>query len=255
MAGRVARTYRRSGLDRGARLGRGGADWNRAPRRGARNRCHCRPWQLERIELGGSYRLAIPFQSPGGLVWKDLSGFSAMLKHQHGAFQPREVSDPDRSRLSLAGCVSQKFSLVRGQIARFDGGYTRLIIDHRFAIGARGNRVADRILIGGDAFRMMEAGLWGEYFLAPDRPVNLSLGTLVGVAMVGYIRFSTGELVGSPALLLNPECDFHLNLTRFARLGIGAGFRLAVPFTPVAGLSFWDTSVPTVSLNLSFGVF
>ena len=208
-----------------------------------------------RIGLGGSYRLAIPFQPLAGLGWRDLSGFSAMLTLQYGVFQPREVSDPDRSRLSLAGCVSQKFSLVRGQIARFDGGYTRLIIDHRWAIGARGSRVADGILIGRDSFRMMEAGVWGEYFIAPDRPVNFSLGTLAGVAMVGYISSSTGELVGSPALLLNPECHFYLNLMRFARLGFGAGFRLAVPFTPVAGLSFWDTSGPTVSVELSFGVF
>ena len=178
-----------------------------------------------------------------------------MLTLQYGAFLPRKVSDPDRSRLSLAGCVSQKFSVVRGQIARFDGGCTRLIIDHRWAIGARGSRVADGILVGSDVFRIMEAGVWGEYFIAPDRPVNISLGTLASVAMVGYISSSAGELVGSPALLLNPECDFHLNATRFARLGIGAGFRLAVPFTPVAGLDFWDTSGPTVSVDLSFGVF
>jgi hypothetical protein len=37
--------------------------------------------------------------------------------------------------------------------------------------------------------------------------------------------------------------------------GIGVGFRLAVPFTPVAGLDFWDTNGPTVSHDLSFGVF
>lgn len=208
-----------------------------------------------RIGLGGSYRLAIPFQPLAGLGWKDLSGFTAMATLQYGAFQPREVSDPKRPRVTFAGCVSQKFSLVRGQIARFDGGYTRLIFDHRWAIGARGSRAADGILIGGDAFRMMESGVWVERFFAPDRPVSLSIGALAGVAMVGSISSTTGELVGSPALLVNPECSVNLTLTRFARLGIGAGFRLAVPFTPVAGLDFWDTSGPTVSLDLSFGVF
>ena len=110
---------------------------------------------------------------------------------------------------------------------------------------------------------MMEAGAWGEYMPAPAGPVSFSVGALAGVALVGYISSSTGEMVGSPALLLNPEAAVRLALAPFARLGAAAGFRslrrglrsLAFPFAPVPGMDFWDTSGPTLSVDLSFGVF
>ena len=90
---------------------------------------------------------------------------------------------------------------------------------------------------------------------APAGPVSFSVGALAGIALVGYISSSTGEMVGSPALLLNPEAAVRLALAPFARLGAAAGFRLAFPFTPVPGMDFWDTSGPTLSVDLSFGVF
>ena len=37
--------------------------------------------------------------------------------------------------------------------------------------------------------------------------------------------------------------------------GVSADFRLAIPFTPVPGMDFGDTSGPTLSVDLSFGVF
>ena len=80
-----------------------------------------------RIGIGASYRLALPFAPLGGLDWGDLSGFSGMLMLQYGVFRrPSALSSEaaGEPRLSLAGCVSQKFALVRGQVARFDGGYT-----------------------------------------------------------------------------------------------------------------------------------
>jgi hypothetical protein len=214
--------------------------------------------QTSRIGIGGSWRLAVPFAPQPGLTWDSLSGFSAQLALQYGIFQPTPgapTGTGTRPRLTMAGCVSQKFSLVRGQLARFDGGSTRVVIDRHWAVGARGSRAADGIRVDGNAFRMMEAGAWAEYIVGPERVLSASVGTLAGVAMVGYISGSTGEMVGGPAILLNPEAAVRLAITPFARLSLSAGFRLAVPFAPVPGLGFWDTSGPTASVDLAFGVF
>ena len=57
---------------------------------------------------------------------------------------------------------------------------------------------------------MIEAGAWGEFMPAPAGPVSFWVGALAGIALVGYISSSTGELVGSPALLLNPDAAVRL---------------------------------------------
>ncbi len=206
-----------------------------------------------KIGLGASYRLALPLAEVPGLGAADLSGLSVGLGLRYGLFGPGRKHEPPR--VSLNGCFSQKFSLVRGQVARFDGGFTRLVFHRRWAVGAMGYRAADGVSIGGDSFQMMESGVWGEYLLGPGDTLSYSVGALAGVALVGTMDRATREMTGGPALLFNPQAQAYLALTEFARLSLGGGFRLAVPFAPAAGLSFWDGSGPTLSLNLHFGVF
>jgi hypothetical protein len=101
---------------------------------------------------------------------------------------------------------------------------------------------------------MMESGLWLERLFEPSRALSFSVGALAGMALVGYLD-PAEELVGSPALLFNPEALACLNLSDFARLSAGLGWRTALPFREVPGLEYWDCNGPTFSLNLVFGVF
>ena len=227
-----------------------------------------------RLGLGASYRWAVPFAEVPGYGWQELSGPSLVVRLTYGvygqaretgreAFLRREAStrganSPHRAnprpRVGLVGSWSQKFSLVRGQLTRFDGGYTRFILRERWALGAMGFRTPGGTKLGVDDFQMMESGVWVERLFAPSRWLSFSVGALTGVAMVGYLT-PAEELVGSPAFLFSPEALAYLHLSDFVRLSAGLGYRTALPFQPVPGLEYGDCNGPTLSLNLVFGVF
>jgi hypothetical protein len=72
-----------------------------------------------RIGIGASYRLGIPVSGTGAML-DQLSGPSAFLALRYGAIRPTPPGG--ERRLSLAGGISQKFAIVDGQFARYDGG-------------------------------------------------------------------------------------------------------------------------------------
>jgi hypothetical protein len=173
-----------------------------------------------RISIGASFRLGIPVEGTTATL-TDLSGPSAFLALRCGAIRP--TPPEDRSRFSLAGGIWQKFAFVGGQIARYEGGYTRLVIDLRWAVGAMGYRVADGVEINGNQFAAMESGL--------------------------------GDVVGAPAVLVSPEVKGSLVLTNFCRLNLGLALRGTFPVREVPGVSWLDVSGPTLSLDLCFGAY
>lgn len=205
-----------------------------------------------RIGIGASYRLGIPVEGTAATL-EELSGPSAFLALRYGAIRP---TPPEaRRRFSLAGGISQKFAIVQGQIARYDGGYTRLVIDHRWAIGAMGYRASDGVEIDGNRFAAMESGVWGERIFDVRGPFAVSIGCLAGFAMVGCVEAGTGDVVGAPAALVSPEVKGSLVLTDFCRLNLGFALRGTFPVREVPGVSWLDVSGPTVSAELCFGAY
>jgi hypothetical protein len=209
---------------------------------------------FSRLGLGASYRWAVPFAQVPGYGWRELSGPTLVVRLTYGVYGQARQASPRRPRVGLVGSWSQKFSVVRGQLARLDGGYTRLILRERWALGAMGSRTPGGTKLGADDFQMMESGVWVERLFAPSRRLHFSVGALTGLALVGYLT-PTEQLVGSPAFLFSPEALAYLNLSDFVRLSAGLGWRTALPFQPVPGLEYWDCNGPTLSLNLVFGVF
>ena len=213
-----------------------------------------------RLGLGATYRWVLPVAEVPGYGPAELSGWSALVRLGYGVFRPAEptavpaASPRPAPKVGIAGCWSQKFSLVRGQVTRFDGGYTRLIFKQHWGIGAMGYRSPGGTKVGENDFQMVESGVWAEYFFDPVRRFNVSVGALTGMALVGYTT-PAEELVGSPAFLFSPEVLGYLNLSDFVRLSASLGFRTAIPFQSVPDLEYWDCNGPTVSINLVFGVF
>ncbi|MCX7029404.1 MAG: hypothetical protein NTU62_04705 [Spirochaetes bacterium] len=205
-----------------------------------------------RIGIGASYRLGIPVEGTAATL-QQLSGPSAFLALRYGSIRP--TPPEERRRFSLAGGISQKFAIVSGQVARYDGGYTRLVIDHRWTVGAMGYRVAEGVEIDGNRFAAMEAGVWGERIFDLGGPFAVSIGCLAGVSMVGYVEAGTGDVVGAPAVLISPETKASLILTDFCRLSLGLALRGTFPTRDVPGLDWTDVSGPTLSVDLCFGAF
>jgi len=205
-----------------------------------------------RIGIGASYRLGIPVAGTTATL-ADLSGPSADLALRYGAIRP--TPPEERRRFSLAGGISQKFALVNGQIARYDGGYTRLVIDHRWAVGAMGYRACDGVDIGGNRVAAMESGAWIARIFEVGDPFAVSVGCLAGFAMVGYVEAGTRDVIGAPAVLVSPEVRGTLVLTDFCRLTLGLALRGTFPVREVPGLDWLDVSGPTVSVELCFGAY
>jgi hypothetical protein len=205
-----------------------------------------------RIGIGASYRLGIPVEGTAATL-QQLSGPSAFLALRYGAIRP--IPPEERRQFSLAGGISQKFAMVNGQVARYDGGYTRVVIDHRWAIGAMGYRVADGVEIDGNRFAAMEGGAWGERIFDVGGPFAVSVGCLAGVSMVGYVEAGTGDVVGAPAVLVSPEVKASLILTDFCRLSLGLALRGTFPVREVPGITWLDVSGPTLSVDLCFGAY
>jgi len=183
----------------------------------------------------------------------ELSGPSAYLALRYGAI--RRPPPGERRRFSLAGGMSQKFAMVNGHIARCDGGYTRLVIDHRWTIGAMGYRAADGVEIDGNRFAAMESGAWGERIFELGGPFEVSIRCLAGVSVVGYVEAGTGTVIGAPAVLVSPEAKASLVLTDFCRLNQGLALRGAFPVREVPGITWMDVSGPTLSVDLCFGAY
>ncbi len=222
-----------------------------------------------RLGLGASYRWALPFEELPGYGAGELSGPSLVVRLDYGVFPPPQGgapgsrraawSDSDRTvpppapvaprpprraRVSLAGTWSQKFSLVRGQLTRFDGGCTRLLLKERWALGAMGCRAPGGTKLGANDFQMMEGGFWIERLFDPSRRLSFSIAAFTGIAMVGYLT-PAEEMVGSPAFVFSPEALGCLALSDFVRLSAGLGYRTALPFGAVPGLEYWDCNGPT----------
>jgi hypothetical protein len=205
-----------------------------------------------RIGIGASYRLGIPVEGAAATL-EQLSGPSAFLALRYGAIRP--IPSGQQRRLSLAGGISQKFAIVNGQVARYDGGYTRLVLDHRWAVGAMGYRATDGVDIGGNRFAAMEGGVWGERIFDVGGPFAVAVGCLAGFAMVGYVEAGTGDVVGAPAVLVSPEVKASLVLTDFCRLNLGLALRGTFPVREVPGVTWQDVSGPTLSVDLCFGEY
>jgi hypothetical protein len=205
-----------------------------------------------RIGIGASYRIGIPVEGTAATM-AELSGPSAFLALRYGA--PRPTPPEKQSRFSLAGGISQKLAIINGQFARYDGGYTRVVIDHRWAIGAMGYRAADGVQIGGNRFAAMESGIWGERIFDVGGPFAISVECLAGVSMVGYVEAGTGTMIGAPAMLVSPEAKAALILTDFCRLTLGLALRGAFPVREVPGITWLDVSGPTLSVDLCFGAY
>jgi hypothetical protein len=130
-----------------------------------------------------------------------------------------------------------------------------VLIDHRWAIGAMGYRVADGVQIGGNRFAAMESGIWGERIFDIGGPFAVSVGCLAGVPMVGYVEAGTGTVIGAPAVLVSPEAKATLILTDFRRLTLGLALRGTFPVREVPGITWLEVSGPTLSVDLRFRVY
>jgi hypothetical protein len=210
----------------------------------------------ERVKLGVGYRVATGVNNLPGLGNSDFSGFYGILQLNSGIFLPearREFLASHEKLHILSGYYSAKFTSLNGHFTWLDGGGTRFIINRKYAIGVSGYRSRKDVDYSGNALSLAYGGIWKQYFFAPLERVHFSIGALSALGGVGYTEESTDEFTGKGMFVFEPDVFVEINLTEFAQLALGVGYRLM--FGKLEKLEMWALSSFSGAVQLRFGGF
>ncbi len=155
------------------------------------------------------------------------------------------------------GALVFKFSGVNDQFAAFAGARGGWIINHQFVIGAGGYGLASTICLDEDGscfLREIEFGYGGfefEYIGLWDRVAHYSLQLLIGG---GGVTLPLRGFSADAVFVAEPAARLELNVTKWFRLNLGAGYRF-VSGVDLSALENSDLSAFTGVLEFKFGSF
>lgn len=167
-------------------------------------------------------------------------------------------------RSSGYGALSMKFTPIQGQFGTMLGGYGGWFINKTLLIGGGGYGLATAIPASERPGANISLGYGGfvvEYVGNSDKVFHYAVQTLIGWGGVGTypqrgFTFSSPypEFRVSPIFVVEPSVLAELNLTKFLRLAVGAGYRFASGID-LEGISNADISTFSMIVNLKFGSF
>lgn len=168
------------------------------------------------------------------------------------------------------GAPVQRFSTITGTSVLFTGLEGGWIVNHRFVLGAAGYGLATQnIRNSGAALRdsrgrapVVEMGYGGVtlgYVAQPMKLVHLMFQILIGG---GGLTYDVQDIAGmrpedAPAdgfFVAEPTVQGELNVSRFFRIGVGAGYRF-VSGASLDGLRDQDLRGASASLTFKLGRF
>lgn len=175
-----------------------------------------------------------------------------------------------RPHLSGYGAPVVRLSKFRDDYRTMIGARGGLIINDKFVIGGAGYAIAGTFSkniedVNRDVF-LGYGGLLLEYYFFPKSLIHISLGTLIGG---GGAEYSTGTrewidhhghteredtYKGGSFFIVEPEINLFINITKFARIGIGGTYRFPVGLNR-RGLNNNDINGFSGSIMFAFGWF
>jgi hypothetical protein len=166
------------------------------------------------------------------------------------------------------GALSTKYSRFNGQDAIITGAYGGWMINHKLLIGAGGYALVTNHNGYGtneaqvqNKFRMAYTGLVTEYTFLEKKRIHASANVLIGAGAVvnGYIP-SGGNIQDlesndeSGFLVVEPTLSIETDITKWFRVGVGAGYRL-IESSEMTGITDKQLSGATANVTLKFGIF
>jgi hypothetical protein len=134
------------------------------------------------------------------------------------------------------GSIGARYARLRGEDTALVGLEGALLIDHRLAVGfaAYGSSNEHRLASGNGFDRpFMHFGYGGflmrYHAFIPRSPVSISFAALVGGGGVGLTDRWDDDVRRDNAdvfFIFEPQLGAHLNVTRWMRVGVDAGYRL-----------------------------
>ncbi len=162
------------------------------------------------------------------------------------------------------GTLGVRYARINGEDGALSGIEGALLLDHRLAIGFAGYGWGNQQRVSSDRFidrpylHFGYGGLLIRYHVyIPNSPVYFSGAALVGGGAVGLTETWDGDLYRENTdvfFIVEPQLGVHVNLTRWMRMGIDAGYRIT---SGISKFGFTESDFNGVSLggNIGFGWF
>jgi hypothetical protein len=173
----------------------------------------------------------------------------------------RTLVDFDQARISGMGSLFMQFTAVDGEFAHMMGGGGAILVGD-FFFGGYGLGLTNQIPASkytdyrvGDYLSIGHGGFWMGYSLFGDRPIHVTISTLLGWGTLGLRGdYYVDTFLPDNIFVMSPTLEVELNLTHFFRLGAGATYNLFT-FVDLPGYSASDFSSPGGFLAFKFGWF
>jgi hypothetical protein len=162
------------------------------------------------------------------------------------------------------GALSTRYARLHGDDGALVGIEGAMLIDHRLAIGLAGyGWTNDRHMsapeyVGQRYMKFGYGGLLVRYHVfIPQSPVSISVATLIGAGAVGFTADRNDDLQRDDSdsfFVFEPQLGVHVNLTRWMRAGVDAGYRIV---SGVDRFGFTEANFRGASVggSLGFGWF
>ena len=154
-----------------------------------------------------------------------------------------------------------QFTGVAGEFGFMMGGGGAVMLND-FYIGGYGlgltNSIPDYVNDNpSDRLYLGHGGFWLGYSLFGERPIHVSISSLIGWGEFGITQFDGYyPFIRDNIFVLVPTLEVELNLTRYFRIGVGATYNLYTMVNEdLHGYRSSDLSAPGGFLSFKFGWF
>jgi hypothetical protein len=181
---------------------------------------------------------------------------------------PQTLLGPDGFLRHSGWFVAPSFGMtsIDGHVGYLTGLRGAWVTNRTFGIGLAGSAM------GWDAYhsdspgsgpeRRIQGGYGGllfQYNLAPDRLVHGFVDTTIGGGAACYQVHDASQWDSCRSMeaffVFEPSANVEVNVTKFMRLAVGGGYRLALADTMNKGLASSDLSGLVARANVEFGQF
>ncbi|HDQ45821.1 MAG TPA: hypothetical protein ENN17_10055 [bacterium] len=166
------------------------------------------------------------------------------------------------SRTGWYFASTYKFSTMNQEFVRLSGWRAVMIFDKTWSLGLAGTDTDSKDIPAPvthkDQAVYMDLNYHGfelGYIWNSDRVAHCTADLLVALGSVGYKAQGSGKKWNRDLVaVIEPTVQLELNVVRWMRIGLGAGYRF-VTAIDLEGLSSGDVSGPTGVLTFKFGRF
>lgn len=158
-------------------------------------------------------------------------------------------------RISGFGGPFMSFTTINGEFAHMMGGGGGILLDD-FFFGGYGEGLTNYITVpGGDKIEFGHGGFWIGYSFLATKVIHPAISSQIGWGGLSLIDPDNQETTYEDnVLVVNPNIECELNMTKFLRLSLGIHYRF-VTGVNAPELTFSEMSGPGVFLAFKFGGF